>query len=63
MKSLGLITGIISVACCVGMFYSFDKGIYSMGFVMIYGFISFFMISAIAFRLKKRIEIQEAKEK
>jgi len=65
MKSLawiGRITAVISIACCVGMFYTFNKGIYSLGFVMVYGFVCFFTISVVVFRIKKRIEIREAKE-
>lgn len=62
MKTLnwvGWSAAIISVTSCLAMFYTFEHGMYSLGFVTIYGFISFFTISAVSFRIHARMKIAE----
>lgn len=64
MKSLnwiGYITAILSVITGIGMYWGFNNGAYSFGFVNIYGCLSFFMISVVSFRIQKRMEIHKLK--
>ena len=59
LSIIGWITAALSIACWLGMYWGFNNGAFSFGFVNIYGFLSFFMISVVSFRIKKRMEIHE----
>lgn len=51
MTLITTVATILFVSFSAGMVYAFDNRLYSIGFICIYGLISFFTIAVVSFRI------------